>query len=147
MGRYIERLDFTDPVYGYDYNRIVDALTNNRPASTVAMMESYIVPGGLQSLVASTGYLWRWVVPPTQIDTIIKVYLHFAFDAGSLSIQIDGTDRTSALGGPFAAGNYTGKDISSYVTTTGWHTITWTDTANAALFPYLQFQTLFNGSV
>ncbi len=42
--------------------------------------------------------------------------------ASDVTVTINGTDRTAALGGPFNA-NQSGLDITQYLTATGWNTI------------------------
>jgi hypothetical protein len=42
--------------------------------------------------------------------------------ASDVTVTINGTDRTAALGGPFNA-NQSGLDITQYMTATGWNTI------------------------
>ena len=146
-GPYLERSDTFDPIFGYHQNRIVDALTNNRPNASVAMIEA-ITESMTHDLIASTSFRWPVFVPTLQTDTIIKAYLHFYTNVTGIStLAVDGTDRTTALGGPWAVGAISNVNLTPYITTTGWHNLDFTSTGTPVLFAYFQLQSLFNNSV
>lgn len=146
-GPYLERMQPFDVASGYNINRIVDALTANRSSATVAIMEPIIL-SVLTTLTGGSPFTWSVIIPPVQTDTILKTYIHFTSPSGSgITLAIDGTDRTVALGGPWGSGNITGIDASSFITTTGWHTLAFQSSAGTPFQAYFQIQSLFNSAI
>ena len=146
-GPYLERLDIFEPVFGYNLNRIIDGLTANRSQGAVAIVQSFMESAVL-TLTANVSSTFSVIIPPTQTDTIIKTYINFTTPSGAgITLAIDGTDRTVALGGPWGSGNITGIDATSFITTTGWHNLTFQSTAGTSITIHFQLQSLFNDSL
>lgn len=114
-GPYLERLLPYDLVYGYQYNRIVDALTNNRTINSVAMLDAYDVCFGYQPVDATFKARCRFHVH-TNIDTIIQVALHFTLQPFHVGNQT--TSQTTT-----AAANTSGGTSHSHVLEAGIGTV------------------------
>lgn len=147
-GPYLERMNPFDPVYGFNINRISDALTSNRAVASVAIVNTFVLSLGPLNLTANSPFTWAVIIPPLQTDTLIKSYVHFTTPSGSgITLAIDGVDRTVAVGGPWGSGNITNVDITNFITSTGWHNLTFQSTAGTPFQAYFQEQSLFNNDI
>lgn len=142
-GPYLERMPIFDEVLGYNINRIADALSGNRSQGAVASVDAFVYNENV-ALTANVQFIQNFYVPTIQVDTLIKAYFHWTIGTpSSLSIAIDGTDRTAALGGPFTTAQVANIDLTTFLST-GWHTLGLTSTATVNIQWFLQLQTLFN---
>lgn len=94
-GPYLERMPPYDLVYGYQYNRVIDALTNTRGLDTVAMLDAYDVCFGYQPVDATFKARCRFHVH-TNIDTIILISLHFTLQPFHVGNQTTAATTTTA---------------------------------------------------
>ncbi len=94
-GPYLESMTTYDLIYGYQYNRIVDALTNNRPQNTVAMAQSYDVCFGYQPVDAVFKARCRFRVH-SSVDTIIQVGLNFSLQPFHVGNQTTAQTTTTS---------------------------------------------------
>lgn len=72
----LERLQPLEAVYGYDLNRIIDALNNQRSSSSVSLAGIFVVGFGYQSVDSSFKARCRFLVP-TNVTTLSKVTVSF----------------------------------------------------------------------
>lgn len=114
-GPYIERLPTYDLVYGYEYNRVVDALTNNRPSNTVAMLDTQAICFGYQPVDSVYKARCRFWIPPN-VDTIVKIYLSFTLQPFHVGNQTTSSSTTSSAG---SAHNHSVSGQTSGSTTSG----------------------------
>lgn len=103
VGPYLERMLAYEPVYGFNYNRIVDALTNKRTTGDlgqpgVNMLESYDVCFGYQPVDSTHNARCRFHVH-TNVDTLASLMLHFSLQPFHVGNQTTAGGTTSSAGG------------------------------------------------
>jgi len=114
-GPYLERLLPYDLVYGYQYNRIVDALTNNRQLNSVATLDCYDVCFGYQPVDATFKARCRWNLH-TNVDTVINLTLHFTlqpFHVGNQTTAVASTSSGGSAHSHSVSGQTTGGGTTS----------------------------------
>lgn len=95
VGPYLEILKEYDTVLGYEYNRIVDALTNNRPLASVNMAQCYDICFGYQPVDSVFKARCRFHLH-TSIDTVITVGLHLTLQPFHVGNQTTASTTTTA---------------------------------------------------
>lgn len=102
-GPYLERMLPYDLTYGYQYNRIIDAMTNSRLQNTVAMTDAQAVCFGYQPVDSVFKARCRFWIPPN-VDTIIRIYLSFTLQPFHVGNQTTSATTTTTGGGVTSAG-------------------------------------------
>src|SRR2546421_7251398 len=105
MASGLERAQPFDVMYGYDYNRVVDALNNQRTAS-VGLAAVMALTSGYQAVDSTSRARFRFLVP-VNLTSISKVTISFTlqpFHGVNVTTTTGATTHSHALASPTGAG-------------------------------------------
>ena len=95
MASGLERAQPFDVMYGYDYNRVVDALNNQRTAS-VGLAAVMALTSGYQAVDSTSRARFRFLVP-VNLTSISKVTISFTLDRYGHLLPDDDSEAAEAV--------------------------------------------------